>query len=262
MSSPRSLNRAQLSEFCGVSLVTIDNWVRDGCPYVRRPVRQGVGQWEFSASAVFQWRIDRERQAVLGDVVTIDENEARRRKLAAEAGLTELELHIANGKVVKIEDASRPWFQMVGAARAKLLSLPNKLGPVLAIETDPLICQSLVEAGINEALSELSGYEPTAAEPEAEELSDDTVDARLAGAAAVITRIRNSAASGGVKQLAVIITECDRARSEIFGVQVEPRGTGKPPRGHKKGSVDLGAAAEADHQRVGRQGKKAKSRVK
>jgi phage terminase Nu1 subunit (DNA packaging protein) len=150
------VNRSQLAELLSVNLSTVDNWVRDGCPFLSRPVRQGVGQWEFSPAAVFQWRIDRERQAMLGALVDVDEAEARRRKLAAEAGLAELQLRKANGEVVAIADAQKAWSQMVGAARAKLLSIPTKLAPLLAVETSELVCQAAIEAAVHEALTELS----------------------------------------------------------------------------------------------------------
>ncbi len=152
----KSVNRSQLAELLSVNLSTVDNWVREGCPFLSRPVRQGVGQWEFSPAAVFQWRIDRERQAMLGTLADVDEAEARRRKLAAEAGLAELELRKAEGQVVAIADTEKAWQQMVGAARAKLLSIPTKLGPSLAIEVDPVTCQALVNSAITEALTELS----------------------------------------------------------------------------------------------------------
>ena len=152
----KTLNRAQLAETCGVSLVTVDNWVREGCPYIKRPGRKGVSQWEFSPAAVFEWRIERERRAVLGEVVKIDETEARRRKLAAEAGLAELELAKANGACVSIEDAQRASGQMIGAARAKLLSMPNKLCRLVAIESDVATCESLLRDSVEEALAELA----------------------------------------------------------------------------------------------------------
>jgi len=257
----KSVNRSQLAELCGVNLSTVDNWVRDGCPFISRPVRQGVGRWEFSVAAVFEWRINRERQAVLGDVVTIDENEARRRKLAAEAGLAELELHMANGAAVAIKDQEKIWVQMVGAARAKLLSLPTKLCRLVAIEVEPAACQALMEDGISEALGELAGFEP-AEHFEAEELNDDAVDARMAEVAATITKIRNAAASGGPKQLAAIIAECDRARSSIFGISVESGGTSQPGGVHSADGVDLGATAKVDDKPVGRSRPKTQSRSK
>jgi terminase small subunit / prophage DNA-packing protein len=208
------MNRSQLAELLAVNLTTVDNWVREGCPFVKRPVRAGVGNWEFSPAAVVQWRIDRERQSALGDLAKVDEAEARRRKMAAEAGLAELELQIKNGNAVAIADQERIWVQMVGSARARLLAIPTKVGPSVAIEADAVACQSMIEAAITEALSELAGFDPNAVE----ELEDEP----------------------GAE-----------------GVSVEPGRIAEPARGSAQDGVDLGAAAETDHKRVGRPRKKA-----
>lgn len=56
----RHCNRAELSEYFGVSLVTIDAWVRRGCPYVDRGSRGRP--WTFDLAAVVRWREDQARQ--------------------------------------------------------------------------------------------------------------------------------------------------------------------------------------------------------
>lgn len=254
MAAGKLVNRAELSELCGVSVVTIDNWVRDGAPFVRRPVRKGVGQWEFNAGAVFQWRLDRERQSALGDLAQVDEAEARRRKLAAEAGLAELELQLKNGGAVAVADQERVWVQMVGAARARLLSIPTKLGPAIAIENDPILCQALMQGAMVEALMELSGFDPHSVEEE--NLTEESIDGKLVGFAEIVAKIRNIAASGGEERLASIIRECDRLRGELFGVPVDTGGDKQPPIYDSPGGEPLGAAAKPHHKRVGRPRKK------
>ena len=96
-------------------------------------------------------------------------------------------------------------------------------------------------------------------EADEEQISDDSVDARLADVAATIAKIRNAAASGGTKQLAAIINECDRARATIFGIPFESGGAAKPSGNDKADGSPVGATAKADHQRVGRQRAKVKS---
>jgi phage terminase Nu1 subunit (DNA packaging protein) len=257
MAAGKLVNRAELSELCGVSVVTIDNWVRDGAPFVRRPVRKGVGQWEFAAGAVFQWRLDRERQSALGDLAQVDEAEARRRKLAAEAGLAELDLQLKNGGAVAVADQERVWVQMVGAARARLLSIPTKLGPTIAIENDPILCQSLIQGAMVEALMELSGFDPEALEEES--FTEESVDGKLIGFAEIVTKIRNIAASGGEERFASIIRECDRLRRELFGLPVDAGGNQQPSIDDSQGSGPVGSAAKPHHKRVGRPGKKTQS---
>lgn len=206
----KKMNRAQLAELSGVSLVTVDTWVRDGCPYISRPVRKGVGQWEFSAADVFEWRIKREREAVLGEVKSIDEAEARRRKLAAEAGLAELELAKAQGLCVSIDDSARAWAQILGACRAKLLGIPAKLGHQVAIESDRLRCEDLLTESVYEALSELA---------EGEWIIDPTSEAkRVQFAIGALERIRVAVEGSKDRKLAAgTAQEFERAISALSG---------------------------------------------
>jgi hypothetical protein len=42
------------------------------------------------------------------------------------------------------------------AVRSKLLALPGKLAPMVAIEADEIACRDLIERGVTEALDELA----------------------------------------------------------------------------------------------------------
>lgn len=246
----KSVNRSQLAELCGVNLSTVDNWVRDGCPFVSRPVRQGGRGWEFLTSAVIEWLRNRERQSALSDVVKIDEAEARRRKLSAEAQLAELELHKASGAVVSIEDSQRAWSQFGGAIRAKVLALPKKLCRLVAVETDVAVCEVVIEQGCFETLNELAKFEA------------DPNWAKMPEVLDIVAEIRNAAVTGGLKQFGEIITACDRIRSIAFTVSVDARSSSEPLPQHKPDRGGDEAAATVNDQPVGRSRSKAKSRSK
>lgn len=51
---PEIVNRVEIANRCGVSLPTIDAWVRKGCPYVSRGSKGR--EWKFDVSAVFVWK--------------------------------------------------------------------------------------------------------------------------------------------------------------------------------------------------------------
>jgi hypothetical protein len=123
------------------------------------PKRPG-DQWKFDTAASVEWLRQRERQSALGEIATIDEGEAKRRKIAAEAAMAELELAKAEEQAIGLQDFAKAWAGMIGSARAKLLGLGSKLGPGLAIIEDAAECSSIVDAGISEALQELSEFEP------------------------------------------------------------------------------------------------------
>jgi hypothetical protein len=87
-------------------------------------------------------------------------DEARTRKIAAEAEIAELELAKVKGLLVLADDVVDAWQDVLNALRGKLLSLPTKAAPMLAVETEPPACQEICEQLINEALEELSNYDP------------------------------------------------------------------------------------------------------
>lgn len=152
------LNREKMAEFLGCSLPTIDKYKREGMPC--EPPRLRSEGYRFDTAAAVNWLRQKERQSVLGEVVRIDETEARRRKLAAEAAMAEFELAKAEGRALLIDDFARCWEKMIGACRAKLLGLGSKLGPGLAIIADPSQCSVAVDRALNEALEELTEFEP------------------------------------------------------------------------------------------------------
>lgn len=87
-------------------------------------------------------------------------DEARTRKVNAEAEIAELELAKIKGVLVVAEDVTSAWEDVLGALKGKLLSIPSKAAPVVASEMEAGGCQKVLEDLINEALSELSNYDP------------------------------------------------------------------------------------------------------
>lgn len=87
-------------------------------------------------------------------------DEARTRKITAEAEIAELELAKVKAVLVAADDVVEAWMDVLNALRGKLLSIPSKAAPMLAVESEPTACQGICEALINEALEELSNYDP------------------------------------------------------------------------------------------------------
>ncbi len=148
------LNREKLSELLGCSLRTVDEYRRQGMPGAA-PAKPG-GQWRFESAEVISWLRTRERDNAIGEIAGIDEGEAKRRKLAAEAAIAEHSLAVLQSSAVSVADWQAATFKIVGATRAKLLPIGSSLASDLAIETDPDVCEALVSSAINEALQELS----------------------------------------------------------------------------------------------------------
>ncbi len=153
----QKVTKSQLAETFGVAFTTVTHWVRRGCPFEQRGHKGH--SWEFNTANVARWREEQAALAAAGDTTKMDFDEAKRRKTAAEAALSELELSKARGDVVEIDDVEGVWTEIVTAFRAKTLAIAPKAAPALVHETDPRVIERLLEAEIIEALDELSKYE-------------------------------------------------------------------------------------------------------
>ena len=88
-------------------------------------------------------------------------DEARTRKVNAEAEIAELELKKIHGELVLAEDVVKAWTEVLAGVKARMLNIPTKAAPVVASESNAGVCQKIVQDLIHEALEELSRYEPT-----------------------------------------------------------------------------------------------------
>lgn len=108
-------------------------------------------------------------------------DEARTRKVNAEAEIAELELKKIHAELVNADDVVQAWTDVLGSVKSRLLSIPTKAAPVVAAESNAGMCQKIVEDLIQEALEELSRYEPTISPTQATasetEESDDSAEA-------------------------------------------------------------------------------------
>ena len=82
--------------------------------------------------------------------------EARQRRLSAQAQLTELELGQQQGQLVKCEEIIEAIQKSLLQLRNRLLSIPSKLSPALAVEASAALTKSILEDEIHKALTELS----------------------------------------------------------------------------------------------------------
>lgn len=95
------------------------------------------------------------------EVSALTYEEARTRKITAEAEIAELELARIRGTLCLTEDVVKAWENVLHACKAKFLSLPTKIAPIVANETDVAIIKDHLEGAIREALAELANYQPS-----------------------------------------------------------------------------------------------------
>jgi hypothetical protein len=82
--------------------------------------------------------------------------DAKTRKMAADAVLAEIEVSKARGRVVSTDIAERAAAEAYAAVRAKLLGLPDKMAPLLETTPGTEGKRELLRRAVAEALEELS----------------------------------------------------------------------------------------------------------
>lgn len=95
-------------------------------------------------------------EALVGAGKPADFDDARARKMAADAVLAEIEVAKARRDVVDVNVMAEIVADEYGAVRAKILGMPDKLAPVLATTESVEECRELLRLTIHEALEELS----------------------------------------------------------------------------------------------------------
>ena len=82
--------------------------------------------------------------------------EERARLAHHQANKTALEEAEKSGELVPAEKVLEMWIKQIAACRAKVLSIPNKLAPVAAIEAEAHTIEELLTDSLHEALAELT----------------------------------------------------------------------------------------------------------
>ncbi len=88
-------------------------------------------------------------------------DEARTRKINAEAEIAELELQRIKATMCFTADVVKAWESVLHACRAKLLAVPTKMAPIVSGISDTGVIKDRIEDAIREALDELANYNPT-----------------------------------------------------------------------------------------------------
>ena len=99
------VNRAELAEILGVSLPTITSKVSKGMPFEQRGGRGR--EWTFDTAAVFEWEKEQAIINATGDLSSVTDDELKRRKLAAETTLVELEAGKKRGDLIPREEIEK-----------------------------------------------------------------------------------------------------------------------------------------------------------
>ncbi|MGF7175858.1 terminase small subunit [Azospirillum doebereinerae] len=154
MSKPGSrVNRAELADVFGVSLPTIDSWVRDGCPFAEKGAKGR--EWAFETANVHRWLVDRAVADVAagyeGEIGGITAEEAKRRKAVADAVVAEIGADEALDQVVNRHEAAADVASFCISLRTGLSNACAKFAGRAAAMTGAPEIQALAEKEINQA---------------------------------------------------------------------------------------------------------------
>ena len=171
----RKVNRAELAEVFGISLPTVDTWVRIGCPFDQRATA-GKG-WIFDTADIARWREGRAAEEASGEELQ-DESALRRRKLKAETMTAELELAQKQALVAPLDQVERALTRVFAEVQSNLRGrLVVRLVTQLIGETDERKFKAVALAEIDTVLESLADLDVMAEEAEADsdavEVADD-----------------------------------------------------------------------------------------
>ena len=88
-----------------------------------------------------------------GEVLDPIRERTRRDKELADK--TALENQVRRGELLEVSDVKQIWADHIASAKSGMRSLPSKLAPVVAAETDPNVVNEILLDGVDEALEEL-----------------------------------------------------------------------------------------------------------
>ena len=155
------VNQRQLAELTGLDPSVISRKTSAGDLY-----RHPDGKYDIAASFhalriplpdnLGSLSLDDRSQNSAGDYVNFEEWRAKKEKEMAL--IKAMEREELEGALVRKVDIIKEVQNALGNVKARLLSMPSKLGPVVAHESSAAVTKNLIEDAVIEALSELAGF--------------------------------------------------------------------------------------------------------
>lgn len=149
----REVNRSGLADVFGVSLPTVDNWRRAGCPVL---ANGGSGKsYSFDTAVVADWLRERAVRSATGEAAQT-EDDLKLRKLEAETVMAELELAKARGEVAPVDQMERMIAHAFSEVRAGMRNIPGRVVSLLIGESDQRQFKRVLLEEIDQVLTALA----------------------------------------------------------------------------------------------------------
>jgi phage terminase Nu1 subunit (DNA packaging protein) len=142
-------NKKHLAEIFGITERTLTTYQSAGLPFKAG----GPGKDnEYDTIAVYNWLVARAKSSNSSDYYT-----EKARLTKAQADKEELKVLEMRGQLLNADAVSDAWAKQIAAARAKFLSLPTKIAPLVIsqpLETAQLLLQNYIEEALHELANE------------------------------------------------------------------------------------------------------------
>ena len=135
---------SQFAKFKGVTNQYIHKWA-SGCEF---PIVDGKFELEVAERHWHKRPQSRQKK--------IDFEEARTKKMEADARLAEMSADTMASQLVETQSVVETWERSFAKIKTKMTALPNKMGPILAVQDDPKIVTNQLKNAINKILNELA----------------------------------------------------------------------------------------------------------
>lgn len=169
MSPSQAISKRVFSETFGVGEKQLERLFLQGMPH-----KKDANRVTIPMPAGRTWYYDYLVQKGRTQAAPRSIDEARRRKEAAEAEMSELELAKARQELVVVEDFRTAVAEAFGRVRAKILNLPPRLaGVVVGVNTKPEAL-ARIEPLVLEILAELHAADDVPTEPDDDESTPDS----------------------------------------------------------------------------------------
>lgn len=158
----KTMNTEELAEYMGTHPWQVREWIKNGMPIHKKGIggRGENGANQFLLNDVVGWMKDRALKAALRSAETevVSSEEAKRRKLAAEAALQEIELAKAKGLVIDLESIERDLSNRFAELRSNIRKVPERVALRVVAETDETKIKAILREEIDAALEALTSH--------------------------------------------------------------------------------------------------------
>lgn len=164
------------------SVETIANLLEISARQVQSLAKRGIipksdnGRYALVPAVQGYLRFLRSR-AINGDVASAGgDGDYKARLTRARAEIAEMEAERVRGSLVAVDDVTRVWGEAATNLRARMLALPHKVAPMIAVETDITTCHQVIETEVHGVLSELANVVVRSSGPVSDAASEDAED--------------------------------------------------------------------------------------